>query len=87
MEVDNNFYLYRLSPDGDGDVYGRFPNLMMAEMSADLLMIKDYCFILSGDMTKIYFYYPDKKEWDYDLLTEKGKLDFLDAFPNPKEYK
>jgi len=83
--MDTNFYLYRLSPEGEGSIYGKFPNLMMAKMSADLLLIKDYCFILTGDMSKMYFY--EDGVWDYDIVTEKGKLDFLDCFPNPKDYK
>ena len=83
--MDTNFYLYRLDPEGNGEIYGKFPNLMMAKMSADLLLIKDFCFILTGDMTKMYFY--EDGVWDYDVMTEKGKLDFLDCFPNPKDYK
>ena len=85
MEKDSNFYLYRLDPEGNGTIYGKFPNLMMAKMSADLLLIKDYCFILSGDLSRLYFY--EDGIWDYDLLTDKGVLDFLDCFPNPKDYK
>lgn len=83
--MDNNFYLYRLDEQGNGEIYGKFPNLMMAKMSADLLLIKDFCFILPGDMSKMYFY--EKGIWDYDLVTEKGKLDILECFPNPKDYK
>ena len=83
--MDTNFYLYRLDPEGNGEIYGKFPNLMMAKMSADLLLIKDFCFILTGDMTKMYFY--EDGIWGYDVMTEKGKLDFLDCFPNPKDYK
>lgn len=83
--TDNNYYLYRIDEKGDGLIYGRFPTLQMAKMSADLLMIKDFCFILAGDMTKMYFY--EDGVWGYDLLTKKGVLDFLDCFPNPKDYK
>lgn len=79
------FYLYRLNRDGDGEIYGKFPSLMMAEMSASLLLIKESCFILSGDMTKIYFYNQNNK-WEYDILTESGKDQFLDLYPNPSEY-
>lgn len=85
MERDTNFYLYRLDDEGNGEIYGKFPTLMMAKMSADLLLIKDFCFILSGDMSRMYFY--EDGVWDYDLLTSKGVLDFLDCFPNPKYYK
>lgn len=79
------FYLYRLNSDGDGEIYGKFPSLMMAEMSAGLLLIKESCFILSGDMTKIYFY-DDKNGWDYDILTESGKIEFLEMYPDPSKY-
>ncbi len=81
-----SFYLYRLDPDGDAKIYANFPTLHMAQMSADLLLIKDSCFILTSDMTKIYFY-DYEHGWDYDLLTEKGRLEFLDIYPNPNEYK
>ena len=83
--MEKEFYLYKIDPDGNGEIYGKFPNLMMAKMSADLLLIKDYCFILSGDLTKIYFY--ENGIWDYDIITDKGKLDFLDIYPNPYDYK
>lgn len=85
--MDKNYYLYRIDSDANAKIFGRFPTLQMAKMSASLSLFKDLCFILSGDMTKIYFYYPDKKDWDYDLLTEEGRLDFLDTFPSPKDYK
>lgn len=84
--VSDFFYLYRLNSDGDGEIYGKFPSLMMAEMSAGLLLIKESCFILSGDMTKIYFYNHQNNEWEYDILTESGKDQFLDLYPNPSEY-
>ena len=83
--MEKEFYLYKIDPDGNGEIYGKFQNLMMAKMSADLLLIKDYCFILSGDLTKIYFY--ENGIWDYDIITDKGKLDFLDIYPNPHDYK
>lgn len=81
-----NFYLYRLDKDGGADIYAKFPSLQMAQMSADLLLIKESCFILSGDMTKIYFYEPESNYWSYDILTEDGKLSFLDVYPNPINY-
>lgn len=81
----NEYYLYRIDENADATIYGKFPTLSQAKMSADLLLIKDFCFILTSDMTKMYFYEDDK--WDYDILTEQGRLDFLDCFPNPKDYK
>lgn len=83
--VKDFFYLYRLNNDGDGEIYGKFPSLMMAEMSANLLLIKESCFILSGDMTKIYFY-NQNSEWEYDILTESGKIEFLEMYPDPSKY-
>jgi hypothetical protein len=58
---------------------------MMAKMSADLLLVKESCFILSGDISKMYFY--ENGKWDYDIVTDKGKLSFLDCYPDPREYK
>lgn len=81
--MNNYAYLYRIDENADAKIYGKFQTLSMAKMSADLLMIKDFCFILYGD--KLYFY--ENGEWDYDLLTEKGKLDFLECFQNPEDYK
>lgn len=85
MSRDNNFYLYRIDESANASIYGKFPSLQMAKISADLLLIKDFCFILSGDFTKLYFY-ENESGWNYDILTEKGKLDFLDCYPNPKDY-
>ena len=83
--MNNYFYLYRLDPEGDGSIYGKFKTLSEAKLSAHLLMIKDFCFILTGDITKIYFY--EDGTWDYDLLTAKGRDEFLDIYPNPNDYK
>ena len=82
----NDFFLYRIDEQGDATIYGKFPTLSQAKLSASLLLIKDFCFILTGDMNKIYFY-DEKDGWDYDVMTQKGKLDFLDIYPNPKDYK
>ena len=82
----NDFFLYRIDERGDATIYGKFPTLSQAKLSASLLLIKDFCFILTGDMNKIYFY-DEKDGWDYDVMTQKGKLDFLDIYPNPKDYK
>lgn len=80
------YYLYRLyKDDADAEIYGCFNSLSAAAMSAKLLLIQDYSFILSEDMSKIYFYNTDGS-WDYDILTEDGKLSFLDIYPNPKDY-
>jgi hypothetical protein len=79
------YYLYRIDENADASIYAKFPTLQMAKMSADLLLIKEFCFILSSDFTKLYFY--EDGEWSYDIMTEQGKLDFLDCFPDPKDYK
>ena len=82
----NDFFLYRLDENGDATIYGKFPTLSQAKLSASLLLIKDFCFILTSDMNKIYFY-DEKDGWGYDVLTQKGKIDFLGIYPNPKDYK
>lgn len=82
----NDFFLYRLDENGDATIYGKFPTLSQAKLSANLLLIKDFCFILTGDMNKIYFY-DEKDGWGYDVLTQKGKVDFLGIYPNPNDYK
>ena len=82
----NDFFLYRLDENGDGTIYGKFPTLSQAKLSASLLLIKDFCFILTSDMNKIYFY-DEKDGWGYDILTKKGKVDFLVIYPNPNDYK
>lgn len=78
------YFLYRIDENAEAEIYGRFESLSAAKMSADLLMIKDFCFILSGDMKKMYFYEDNK--WDYDILTEQGKFDFIECFPDPHDY-
>lgn len=80
------FYLYRIDENGDAAIFGKFPSLSQAKLSATLLLIKDFCFILTGDMNKIYFY-DEKDGWDYDIITPEGKLEFLDIYPDPKDYK
>lgn len=82
----NDFFLYRLDENGDATIYGKFPTLSQAKLSASLLLIKDFCFILTSDMNKIYFY-DEKDGWGYDILTKKGKIDFLGIYPNPNDYK
>ena len=85
--MNTEYFLYRLSSDGDGEIYGKFNSLSEAKLSASLLLIKDFCFILAGDMSKIYFYESESDYWEYDLLTDKGKLEFLDCYPDPNGYK
>ena len=82
----NDFFLYRLDENGDATIYGKFPTLSQAKLSASLLLIKDFCFILTSDMNKIYFY-DEKDGWGYDILTKKGKIGFLGIYPNPNDYK
>ena len=80
------YYLYRLNKDNaDAEIYGCFNSLSAATLSAKLLLIQEYSFILSEDISKIYFYNADGS-WDYDILTNEGKLSFLDIYPNPKDY-
>lgn len=84
-KMSSSYFLYRIDKEGDAQIYCKFPSLQMAKMSADLLMIKDVCFILSGDFTKLYFYEDENKEWTYDILTEKGRLEFFDVYPKPDD--
>lgn len=79
------YYLYRLNSKGEAEIYGKFELLSAAKLSASLLKIEDVSFILSGDISKIYFY--EDGNWDYDLFTYDGKSEFLRAFPDPREYK
>lgn len=81
------YYLYRLFPekDADAEIFGCFSSLSEATLSAKLLLIQSSSFILSEDLSKIYFYNEDGS-WDYDVLSESGKLSFLDMYPNPNEY-
>lgn len=80
-----DYYLYRIDETGDGDIYGKFNSLSAAAMSAKLLMIEELSFILSGDMNRVYFFNKDRR-WDYNLLTERGRLSFLDMYPSPYDY-
>lgn len=80
------YFLYRIDENAEAEIYAKFPSLQMAKLSASLLMISDICFILSGDMSKIYFY-NQQDGWEYDVLTEKVKEEFLEIYPNPKDYK
>lgn len=82
----SSFYLYRITETGDGEIYGKFDSLSLAKMSAHLLCIKEICFILSGDLTKLYFYNEDGS-WDYDILTDSGREEFLQIYQNPLDYK
>jgi hypothetical protein len=85
--MNNSYYLYRLFPENDceAEIFGKFSTLSEAKLSAKLLLINYSSFILSGDMTKIYFY-DDKNGWDYDILTESGKTEFLEMYPDPSKY-
>lgn len=81
-----NYYLYRVDERGDAKIYAKFPSLQMAQMSASLLLINELSFILSEDVTRIYFYNEDGT-WDYDIITPSGKYDFLSIYPDPKSYE
>lgn len=81
----NDYFLYRIFYNGDVEIYGQFHSLAAATMSADLLMIKEWCMILSGDLTKLYFF-TESGSWEYDILTDKGRLEFFDLFPHPEDY-
>jgi hypothetical protein len=81
----NDYFLYRISNDGDAEIYGQFHSLAAATMSASLSMIKECCMILSGDLTKLYFF-TGNGDWEYDILTDKGRLEFFDTFPHPEDY-
>lgn len=83
--MSNEYYLYRVDEHGDAKIYAKFPTLQMAQMSADLLLIKELCFILTDDVTRIYFYNEDGT-WDYDIIAPSGKEDFLSIYPDPKSY-
>ena len=78
------YYVYRVNKEGDGDIYGRFNTLSEAKLSAQLLMIQDMCFIMPSDISRLYFYENDV--WDYDLLTEFGKLELFKSYPKPDSY-
>lgn len=78
------YFLYRIDENGDADIYGCFESLSAAKMSAKLLMIEEVSFILTEDIKKIYFF--DECEWDYDLLDDNGRIEFLEIYPNPNEY-
>ena len=82
----SNYYLYRLDENGDGEIYGKFHSLSAAILSAKLLLINEFCMILSGDLTRLYFYNEDGT-WDYDILTDKGRIEFFEMYPNPEDYK
>lgn len=79
------FFLYRIFPNGEAKIYGRFRSLSEAKLSAKLLMISEFCMILSGDFTKLYFY-NDDGTWDYDILTDKGRVEFFELFQHPEDY-
>lgn len=78
------YFLYRIDENADGVIYGCFDSLSAAKLSAKLLLIEDLSFILSGDVSRIYFY--ENHEWDYDYLDDVGKMEFLEMYPDPREY-
>lgn len=86
MVINMKYFLYRLDPEGEAEIFGRFNNLSEAKLSAKLLMIEDSCFILSGDIRKMYFY-EDNHNWEYEIITNKGQQDFLECYPDPHEYE
>jgi hypothetical protein len=81
----NDYFLYRIDENGDAEIYGRFRSLSEAKLSAKLLMIREFCMILSGDLTKLYFY-NDDGTWDYDILTDKGRIEFFEMYQHPEDY-
>lgn len=86
MKDRNNCFLYRIESDGSAEIYGEFTSLSAAKMSAKLLLIRDVCMILTGDLTKLYFYEEDGS-WDCDILTDYGRTEFFKEYPHPKDYK
>lgn len=84
--MNNYYFLYRLNNEGDAEIYGKFASLSEAKLSAYLLRINESSFILSGDLTKIYFC-DTAGNWEYDLFTDIGRKEFLEIYPDPSEYK
>lgn len=82
----NDCFLYRIDENGDAEIYGKFKSLSAAKLSAKLLLIRDVSMILTGDLTKLYFC-DDSGVWDYDILTDKGRIEFFELYPHPKDYK
>lgn len=78
------YFLYRLDPEGEAEIFGRFNTLSEAKLSSKLLLIQESCFILSGDI-KYMFTYADNK-WTVDIITDEGKLAFLECFKDPSTY-
>lgn len=83
--MSEKYYLYRITEDGDASIYGQFESLSMAKMSASLLLIKDFCFILDENVSKIYFY-DQESGWYCDIFSSDGRVEFLETYPSPKEY-
>jgi hypothetical protein len=83
----SGYFLYRLDKECDAQIYGKFESLSQAKMSAALLLIRNFCFILSSDFTKIYFYNSDNNTWNYDILTDKGRNELFEIYPDPRQYK
>lgn len=79
------YYIYRIDENADTKIYGCFDSLSAAKMSASLSLVKDVVFILTDDISRMYFY--ENGEWVYDLLNDEARLSFLDIYPNPNDYK
>lgn len=84
--TENNYYLYRVYPGGDAEIYGKFESLAAAMLSAKLLLINSMSFIVNEDLSKIYFYNTDGT-WECNLLTEETKAKMFDIYPPPSSYK
>lgn len=82
----NKYFVYRISKDDKTEILCCFNSLSEAKLSVHLLQINDECFIVNGNLQRVYFL-NSNGEWEYDLFTPEGKLDFLDMFPNPQDYK
>ena len=81
----NDYFLYRISGNGEAEIYGMFRSLSEAKLSATLLMIREFCMILSGNLTKLYFY-NDDGTWDYDILTKQSRIEFFTLYQHPEDY-
>lgn len=82
----NDCFLYRIDENGNAEIYGKFKSLSAAKLSAKLLLIQDVSMILTSGLTKLYFC-DDSGVWDYDILTDEGRVEFFKLYPHPKDYK
>ena len=81
----NKYFVYRISKDDKAEILSCFNSLSEAKLSVHLLQINDECFIVNGNLQRVYFH-NSNGEWEYDLFTPEDLVLLKKDIKKIKDY-